>query len=234
MKIAVLSDIHGNSIALKAVLAEMRACGVEHLFVLGDFVGYYYHPDEVLKLLLEFETTMIRGNHETLLEEAMRDPEKLDELQGRFGSSFKFALERLSKQELEMLFALPEKREVEMGGMTFLLCHGSPWKNDEYIYPDAPEEKLRACADQGVDMVLLGHTHYPLLRTIGSKTLLNPGSVGQPRDAGGAACWAIVDTDTKRVELRRTPFDAEAVANEAHSIDPSNSFLAEVQIRKRS
>ena len=234
MNIGVLSDIHGNSVALEAVLKEVKDAGITQLFVLGDFVGYYYHPDDVLHLLKDFNTTMVRGNHETLLEKVMRDPQKLEDLQTKFGSSFKLALERLSKEQLEMLLSLPERREVEMAGMKFLLCHGSPARNNEYIYPDADEAKLRECALPGFDMVLMGHTHYPFAQKVGETTLLNPGSVGQPRDSGGGACWAVIDTASKSATLRRTPFDAQRVADEAHSIDPSIPYLSEVQLRKRS
>jgi len=234
MKIGVLSDIHGNSVALEAVLPALREQKVEHLFILGDFVGYYYHPDEVLKSLSEFDTTMVRGNHETMLEEARADSNAEDRIRKEFGSGVSEALLRLSTEQLDMLLALPEKREVSMGGMTFLLCHGSPSNNDEYVYPDASEEKLKACADQGVDAVLMGHTHYPLLRQFDSTILLNPGSVGQPRDKGSSASWAIIDTQEREARLFRTPFDGDSVAAEARAKDPGNPYLADVLLRKRT
>ena len=234
MKIAVLSDIHGNSIALSAVLKEIKDAGIRHILVLGDIVGYYYHPDEVLKQLESFETTMIRGNHETLLEEAQGNSEIEERLHIRYGSGISEALKKLSPAQIDTLLSLPEKRSVEISGMAFLLCHGSPSKNDEYVYPDADEQKLKECAIEGVDMVLMGHTHYPMLKAVGKTTLLNPGSVGQPRDIGSSASWAIIDTVGRSAELRRTPFDAGSVVNEVRAIDPQNLYLAEVLLRKRT
>ena len=70
MKIAVLSDIHGNNLALKLVLDEARILGVERLFILGDIVGYYYHPEEVIHLLNDWHKEMIQRNHESMLKDA--------------------------------------------------------------------------------------------------------------------------------------------------------------------
>lgn len=234
MKIGALSDIHGNSVALAEVLKDVRGAGIDTLFMLGDLVGYYYHPDEVLEQLRPFQTTMIRGNHETMLENARNDPGARDAIRAEFGSGIDETLKRLSSEEIDMLLALPEKRSLSIDGMTFLLCHGSPWKNDEYIYPDADEQKFRACADQNTEAVLMGHTHYPLLRMFNETILLNPGSVGQPRDIGSSASWAIIDTAARRAELRRTAFDGDSVADEARKMDPQNQYLQDVLLRKRS
>jgi putative phosphoesterase len=233
MKIAVLSDIHGNTVALAAVLAEVRAAGIERLFVLGDFVGYYYRPDEVLAQLAEFKTSMVRGNHETMMEESQHDDHAAKEVRAKYGSGVAHALQKLSASQIKELLALPETARVTEDGVTFFLCHGSPWDNNEYIYPDASEEVLKKCAGQGTDFVLLGHTHRPFIYTYDDTTVLNPGSVGQPRDVGNLASWAIINTANRSVMPRRTLFDVAPVIEEAQGIDPNVPYLTDVLQRKK-
>ncbi len=233
MKIAVISDIHGNNIAFEAVLEEVSQAGIEHLFVLGDFVGYYYNPEKVLAQLAHFKTTMVRGNHETMMEAAQHDESSAKKIQARYGSGVSLALKKLSAEQIKQLLALPETARVTMDGVAFLLCHGSPWDNNEYIYPDASEDVLRRCASQGADFVLMGHTHRPFVYTHGGTVVLNSGSVGQPRDIGNLASWAIIDTANRSVIHRRTLFDTAPIVEEAKRIDPDVPYLAEVLTRKK-
>jgi predicted phosphodiesterase len=83
------------------------------------------------------------------------------------------------------------------------------------------------------DFILLGHTHHPFSYSRGGKTVLNPGSVGQPRDVGNLASWAVIDTSNRSVVHRRTLFDVASVAEEARRIDPAVPYLADVLRRKR-
>ena len=233
MKIGVLADIHGNDVALKAVLAEVADAGIDHLLVLGDFVGYYYNPHDVLAQLAKFKTTMIRGNHETMMEVSQTDEEAKEKIRAKYGSGVALALEKLSTAQAKELLALPTTSRVMLDGVTFLLCHGSPWDTNEYIYPDASEEVLRRCAAEDADFVLLGHTHRPFVYAHEGTVVLNAGSVGQPRDIGNLASWAIIDTANRSVVQRRTMFDILPVLQEAQRIDPAVPYLADVLTRKK-
>src|SRR3989338_3024080 len=164
MKIGVLADIHGNDVALKAVLAEVADAGIDHLLVLGDFVGYYYNPHDVPAQPPGIKkTSMIRGNHETMMGVSQTDKEAKEKIRAKYGSGAALALEKLSAAQAKELLALPTTSRVMLDGVTFLLCHGSPWDTNEYIYPDASEEVLRRCAAEDADFVLLGHTHRPFV-----------------------------------------------------------------------
>ncbi len=228
MKIAILSDIHGNSIALKVVLKEIHGMHIEHIFVLGDFVGYYYHPDEVLEALSHFKKTFVRGNHEDMLKGVRNDPEMARKIEEKYGHGISIALKSLSSKEIDMLTNLPETATVELGGKRFFLCHGSPWKNDEYIYPDAPTATLEKCTKMDADFVLMGHTHHPFIHRGSGATLVNPGSVGQARDHGGQASWAVIDTASGDVVFKRSPFDIVPLIEETKKTDPSVKYLREV------
>jgi putative phosphoesterase len=229
MRIAVLADIHGNAGALSQTLVEARKGGVEHLIVLGDIVGYYYAAREVLEQLREWPFVAIRGNHERMLAEALESEGAMQTYRERYGSALDLAATTLSPQDLNLLIGLPDRASIHLGGMALELCHGSPRDPDEYVYPDADAATLEACRLAGADLVLMGHTHYPMLVTEGRPPLLlNPGSVGQARDRGGFACWGCIDTSTQAVMLERTPYDTRPLIEEARQRDPHLPYLANV------
>lgn len=234
MKIGIVSDIHGNDIALEAVLKEASIKGVEHLLVLGDLVGYYYRPDKVLRMLKKWPNDMIQGNHERMLKAALGDPGAAQEIKKRYGSGIEIALERLTKEEIEELINLPESKNVVFENVSFNLFHGAPWDGNFYVYPDAEKDILDKAASLDADFVLLGHTHHPLRYEKDGTILLNVGSVGQARDESGAACWGIIDTTSKEATLERTPFSSSVLIKEVKKVDPTVPYLHEIFARKRN
>jgi putative phosphoesterase len=231
MKIGILGDIHGNSAALDAVLRAAAAEGVEKLLVTGDLVGYYFASADVLRMLSAWDTVIARGNHEDMLAAVRADPSRLPGIEKAYGSSLALALEELTQAELDMLCNLPHPVSLEIDGLRILLCHGAPWDNDQYVYPDADASLLTRCAINSYDFVIMGHTHYPLLRKVGSVTLLNPGSAGQPRNRQPGAQWAVLDTDSSAVTFRNEVYDCARVAAEARARHPELPYLAEVLAR---
>lgn len=232
MKIALLGDIHGNQLALQAVLEAASVARVDRLLVTGDFVGYYFEPLQVLKLLSSWNFVAVRGNHEEMMSRARSDKTYLSMLDSRYGSGIRVALEQLNKTQIDALCALPHPLELGISGCRILLCHGSPWNLDEYIYPTADEEMLVKNFEKKYDLVVMGHTHYPLLRKIGNTTLVNPGSVGQSRDKKPGACWALFDTEDQSIELRRERYDWDVLIRECHLRHPELPYLSEVLRRK--
>jgi predicted phosphodiesterase len=120
----------------------------------------------------------------------------------------------LTEENLEWLRRLPSSRELWLGGRRILMCHGSPWDPlEEYIYPDFDGFERFAALDY--DLVLLGHTHWPLVRRRGRTLVVNPGSCGQPRDRVPGASYARVDLDEMEAELRRADFEPYRLLAEA-------------------
>lgn len=231
MIIGILGDIHGNPPALQAVLDAAQSEGVEKLLVTGDLVGYYFWPEHVLELLEPWDKVIVRGNHEQILAEARRYPELLPQIERRYGSGVRMALENLSVAELDWLASLPHPIEVMLDGCNILLCHGAPWDLDQYVYPDADSTLLERCAVPRHDWVILGHTHYPMVHDCGLVRVINPGSVGQPRNRQPGAQWALLDTSTRQVTLRREDYDFRSVAAEAALRHPELPYLSEVLAR---
>lgn len=232
MLIGLLGDIHGNAAALDAVLSAAHSLKVERLLVTGDLVGYYFSPRSVLTQLQQWNVEMVRGNHEEMLCGVRSGVLDGSLVTARYGPGLRLALEQMSESELDMLCALPHPKRLDVGGRKILLCHGAPWSVNQYVYPDADDELIARCASSHDDLTVMGHTHYPMCRSVGNSLLVNPGSVGQPRNRVAMAQWALYDTDSGEVEMRAEPYDVEGLARECRERYPELPYLADVLLRK--
>lgn len=232
MRLAVLSDIHGNSDALEATLRQAKLLGVDHLAVLGDLVGYYHDARKVIDLLSAWPATIIKGNHEVLLEQARLDSSVLVSIAKKYGSAHATALESLSTNELDWLSALPHPHVEQFGAMRVFLCHGSPENLDQYVYPDSEPSVFEQFKKNNSDIILCGHTHHAFTRVYDNTWILNPGSVGQPRDGGaGAAAWALLDTELRTSRMLRTAYDTSRIIKISNDRDPDHPYLQNVLSR---
>ena len=98
---------------------------------------------------------------------------------------------------MRFLIDLPETKTVQFGQTSLLMCHGSPWSIDYYVYPDCDKEILEKCDSKVHDFVLIGHSHYSFAIRNENSILINPGSVGQSRQTGGKASWCVINTDNQ-------------------------------------
>jgi putative phosphoesterase len=232
MKIAVISDIHGNYDALSAVLKDAKIQGVEHLLVLGDIVGYYYHPDKILNALSEWNFDLIKGNHEYILEDLITNPSISDSIRLKYGSGHQEAINKLSSQQLDFLNNLPEIKSVKFDETSLLMSHGSPWSNDFYIYPDCEKHTIAKCDSAVHDFVLVGHSHYAFAIKNANSVLINPGSVGQSRQTGGKAFWTLINTDNKCFQMLTTDYDTKKLLDEIEEKDSDIPYLSTILRRK--
>ena len=202
MKILVVADIHSNWPALAAIREPFDAC----LFV-GDIVDYGTDPVPCITWAKQHVTAGIRGNHDHAVAQRITP---------RGGRGFRrlaaatrpLHWDLIDDRRMKYLARLPVTQHVEIGGATFFLVHATPRDPmDEYLSddPDAWSERL-----QGIqaDFVCVGHTHIQCHLQLEDKQLLNPGSVGQPRDGDPRAAYAIIENG--RVHLRRVEYDIEA------------------------
>ena len=235
MTTAIISDLHGNAVALQKVLEDIKSEKIHNIIIAGDFVGYYYRSDSIFKLLNSWEWEGIRGNHDTLLLDfASGKKERMESYRFVYGSSLDVANKNLKDKHKKFLFSLPPKKEIIRNNKKILICHGSPWDPDRLIYPDASSETFNRIANLGYDFVIMGHTHYPLIKKINKTIIINPGSVGQPRDEGSNASWASVDFGSTEAEIRRIKFPPEEVIKDIDAHDPHLKYLREVLTRTKS
>ena len=228
MKIAILSDIHGNVFALKSVLDSIANKGIDKLLVTGDFVGYYFWPVDVFNLLKDWNMVAIAGNHDRMLKLAKSDKKYRQKILNKYGSGIDIALKTLDVKTLNWLMNLPIKIEYDTGDGCVLLCHGSPWDEDEYIYPDTSDKSFSRYSNLSVKWVIQGHTHYPMFKRTNSLTLINPGSVGQPRNKEIGAQWAQLDTITNKVDFFCEPYDVQQVVEASKKRHPELPYLASI------
>lgn len=235
MLVAVLADIHANNLALQKVLDDCRALGIERFVVLGDSIGYYYWPAEVLIALENTkEALIIQGNHERMFGNCQQNPQSFGTLDKRYQRGMQAARDRLDENQKNFLLSLPASRRLTIDGVDCLLSHGSPQDQDCYVYPDASNELLDACARTGAEFSFTGHTHYPFVGSRNNTTIVNPGSVGQPRDIGALASYAILNTNNRTIVHRRVAFDYERLlAKAVEEDDPNIEYLRKLMGRGR-
>ncbi|MBI4639893.1 MAG: metallophosphoesterase family protein [Candidatus Tectomicrobia bacterium] len=192
MKIGVISDIHCNASALRRVLEEMPP--VDHLLCAGDLVNQYGFSNEVFDLVDEFHIQFIQGNHEDTL---------LNNTNRRI-----FTQNLINPSHLEKVSSAPDSMELLFNGTSILMVHGSPWDHlKEYIFPNS--YKLKMFEGLGFDIVIMGHTHIPMVKKIGEVILLNPGSCSAPRDGDPRSSYAIIDTHHREVYVERSSYNVE-------------------------
>ena len=221
MRALVLSDLHANAAALRAVMQHVRRKKFDQIICLGDFVGYGAQPNQVLDTMrnIRARKLYIRGNHD-------RVAAGVEE-----GWGFTQAAKSAALWTREHLSA-PNRRflnELLLGPVRYdgvMVCHGSPNDEDEYVFHEGHAAAVFAMHDAPV--ILYGHTHLPVIFSVDDsgevrgiraeparvirldphvRYLVNPGSVGQPRDRNPQASFAIFDSDRMTVQFLRVRYD---------------------------
>jgi len=233
MKIALLSDIHSNAHALKAVLKSAKEKDVNKILCCGDYIGYYYEPERVMDLLEKWDWDGVSGNHEAMLVDWINEKNRTN-IKVKYGSGISIATKRLPNDKLTLLCEMPIVKKLKISNKKILICHGSPYERDIYIYPDSEKKTIDKMFnyDSDFNLMVFGHTHYPVIWKKGNKTIINPGSVGQPRDRIPGACWVLWDTITNEFIFQREKYDVSAVIEMCKKFDPELSYLVNVLIRK--
>ena len=224
MRVAVVSDIHSNLHALEAVLAAIDAEAPDELWCLGDLVGYGPRPNECCATIEKRADVCLAGNHDL----AVRGTIDLEEFGGEAAVAARWTREQLAPEAQALLDRL------EPGGSAHgvALYHGSArdpvW---EYVLSDEGALATLELADS--PLVLVGHSHVALqvvqseeeltggvarggseLELVGVRALLNPGSVGQPRDGDPRAAFLLLDLDAQRASFRRVEYDVKRTQRE--------------------
>ena len=228
MKIGLLGDIHGNYLALKSVLDSACKLKVEKLLITGDLIGYYFYPLKVIELLDKWDKSIVQGNHEQMLSIARNNNSYLNEIDSIYGSGIRIAIDQLSSCQLDELSHLPHPLKLNIEGVEILLCHGSPWDLNEYIYPDLSSKTIQKLLLYPYNLIITGHTHYPMLKKFDGINIVNPGSVGQPRNGQKGAQWALFDTADGSINFFLEKYDSTGLAIECKLRHPEIPYLSDV------
>lgn len=218
-KYAVISDVHANCEALKAVLRDIKNRQIQNIFFLGDAVGYGPEPNESVELLKSECKTIIAGNHDWGVLGLTET--------GAFNEYARIALAWtrgvLTAANSEILRTSPLKSEIS--GMDITLVHATPCEPEKWHYLLTLSDAEISFKYMHTDICFIGHSHRPfiikmlpsgelksnkqeVLKQEGCRYIVNAGSVGQPRDGDPRACYAVVDEG--RIELARVAYDIQA------------------------
>jgi diadenosine tetraphosphatase ApaH/serine/threonine PP2A family protein phosphatase len=225
MRIAVLSDAHANREALVAVQRRLRELEVDTVLCLGDMVGYNADPDFCVTRILDMASAVVRGNHD----KTVASPDNLEWFNEVAREAILWTRGALSAANLRRLQELPAGPLPALD--RFLLCHGSPMDEDLYITRQRDVEQSFAFMERNhpdLRVCFFGHTHVPLIVQEGEEAeeppeelrleakgryLINPGSVGQPRDRDPRASFGVVELqeeDGMVYRHYRVPYPVEA------------------------
>lgn len=234
MRIALISDIHGNLVALEAALADIQRRGADRIICLGDVAQEGPQPRQVIQRLHDLGIPVIMGNTDQwLLNPLPKSAEGEEKQQESVIEQWTAA--QLTTADRELIMAYQATLSLDFGhGFTLLCYHGSPRGFNDRIEPDTPLDDLdRWFAEERGLINAGGHTHEPMIRRYGSSTLVNPGSVGLPlvKPLGGNAinpAWAEYallerDDSSLSIALRRVPYALEELAAAAHAAGMPNA-----------
>jgi putative phosphoesterase len=223
MRVLLLADIHANWPALQAIQEPFDVC-----LVLGDLVDYGLEPAPCIDWVRQRGTFVIRGNHDHGVAQQVR-------VNGKNGYKYLTGVTRILTQEKitttdrRYLGSLPISKRLTLDNTKFLMVHATPRDPlDEFAIADV-DFWSRRLHDVDAQVVCVGHTHHPYVLEVGDKLIVNPGSVGQPRDGDPRAAYAVIEN--QRVELKRIEYPVEDTVRtvlESNLPEPAKALLAEV------
>jgi putative phosphoesterase len=225
-RIAIFSDLHGNSAATEAVLAAIDAEQPDAIYNLGDLVGYGAKPNETISLIRERGIPTIMGNYDDGVGFDRDDcgcvyKDKDEEARGQ-ESLFWTRDVTTPENKVYLRTLLPEIR-FEAEGKRFRLVHGSPRRMNEYLFEDRdPRTLARIAHGSEADVLVFGHTHKSWVREIEDVLFVNDGSVGKPKVGDPRAAWALLTVERGKpvqVEICRVPYDVASMAAAIRAAD---------------
>lgn len=225
MRLGIISDIHGNLEAMEAMLGAVKSEGVDYLVHLGDLVGYNANPRECLQLIQNEHVISVLGNHDL----AIIEPQTAQSFNVLAHQALSYSREQLTPPDIRYLQSLTR---VEVLWDQYLVCHGTPENVETYIANMFQAKRIFNLLKKrydGIRICFFGHTHVQRMWISDERGkvfsppalpdsvtlepdklyLINPGSVGQPRQQDNRARYLIFDTDHETIEFRAVSYDIE-------------------------
>ena len=210
MKIAVISDIHANLVALNTVIDDIQKESCDSIFCLGDIVLAGPQPKETLDFVKSQDWTIIQGNTDKLIAEYNSEiVESLKEKYPVMGNALVDDVNILDDEDKKYLCELPPALEVTVEGVKILLVHGSPRYNNEDIMPNMEISLIEEIiSPSDADLILCGHTHIPCgYQTNKKQTVVNVGSIGRPMTNEPLACYVVLEVNDGIFTIRHKFID---------------------------
>lgn len=228
MKYIVFSDVHGNNHAFLEFLDHLERHAGDYIpLFLGDFVGYYYGPNEIIDYCREKNVLCLLGNHDQYFLDVLDGKRCLQTHVKKYGLSYEIALNTISDINVRFLRNLSSKMLLSAHGIRALFCHGSPHNHLEgRIYPDT-DLSIFDNEIEELDFVVTGHTHHKMNRRYRSTIFLNPGSLGQQRDGTGCS-YMLLDVLRGCYSFHSVSYPIAKLEKEVDIFDPGRNDIKSV------
>lgn len=224
MKVAILADVHGNSVALREVIKDIQARGIREVILLGDYFFKGPDPKGVADLIEEIHPICcIKGNTEINLQDFDSAESPNSGQEELLYALYEYLIRELGPEHIETVAQYDDRKNIRLEQLSLLCVHGSPRRVNEGIEKDASTEDLeRILKDVYEDIILVAHTHLPFLRYYNNKMILNPGAVGLcNRDGNWQASYAVLHLQGMKAEAEfvRVKYPHEEIEELAVSKD---------------
>ena len=224
MKIAAISDIHGNIYALMKAFEDIESQKVDLIVCLGDLVGYGPHPNEVIALIKRKEIPTIKGNYDASVVDGgftfIRD-------NSINSFALPFAVEEVRESNKYYLDSLPTELNYEFRGVKIKFTHGSPNSINEYLFEDAPNTK-RVMENLEGDILVCAHTHIPAFKKFDNKAYINVGSIGKPKIGRPNITYSIIEINENgksNVHFRELEYDNHKIIKDCQMLNFPNALV---------
>ncbi|TDF94857.1 metallophosphoesterase family protein [Paenibacillus piri] len=238
MKIAILSDIHGNARALDHVLADIRTKQADQIIVTGDICYRGPEPKRSLELIRSLNAKVIKGNADEWVVRGVRQGEVADQALEMMNREREWIVSKLDQADIDYLAQLPTEIDTVVEGMRLHLFHATPDSLFEIVNSSADDATIQGklMSARDAQVYVYSHIHKPFIRFIQGRLVINTGSVGLPFDGFAMASYATLEiTDgTVRASIERVGFDIEEVIRQYEAADYPNAAMMAKVLRKAS
>lgn len=215
MKVAYIADIHGNAVALDAVLDDIKTQNVDKIYVLGDLCYRGPEPKRSLELIRSLNTEVIKGNADEWVVRGVLEGEVPDKALEMMNEERLWTVSKLVQTDIDYLEALPTQISNEINGIEIFAFHATPESLFDVVLPHEDDATLetKLLKSTQAQIHIYGHIHKPYIRYINGKTIMNVGSVGLPFDGMTKASYGIVEVENDhcRTSIQRVSYDNEKV-----------------------
>lgn len=229
MKLAFISDIHGNSVALEAVLEDIRKKQVDRIYVLGDLCYRGPDPKRSLELVRSLHAEVIKGNADEWVIRGLNQGEVPDQVIEMMRMEREWTAAQLDERDIEYLQSLPTELKLNIESISIHAFHATPDSLFEVVSPGAGDEVLKSklMSASDADLFIYAHIHKPFIRYMDGKILMNIGSVGLPFDGMPKASYALVEIEHGQIHtsIERVPYRIEDVIRQYEEVQYPNAEM---------
>jgi putative phosphoesterase len=235
MKIAFISDIHGNAIALEAVLEDIEKQEIDKIYVLGDICYRGPEPKRSLDLVRSLHTEVIKGNADEWVVRGVREgevPEKALEL---MNTERQWIVEQLEPSDIDYLNSLPTQLNLRFEDVGISAFHATPASLFDVVLPNSDDNQIQSSLMHSPEaqVYVYAHIHKPYIRYLNGKVIMNIGSVGLPFDGLAKASYGLVEIEDGHLKtsIRRVSYELERVVALYHEVNYPNAEMMSKVIR---